>query len=133
MIKRIDACNYNSEKSTTTKVCEHIPCGCSMSTIWTFDHTEYKYDVCRGKGCMKKFCESLIEHTVKIINLNKKKMIPLTNKQQELHEKTKICYICKKHFKHKCTVDKNYKFKDHCCYTGQCKGATRSIRNVKYT
>ena len=36
------------------------------------------------------------EHATKIINFDKKKMIPLTNKQQESYEKTKIRYICKK-------------------------------------
>ena len=30
-----------------------------MSTIWTFDGTENKYNVYRGKDCMEKFCESL--------------------------------------------------------------------------
>ena len=36
---------------------------------------------------MKKFCESLREHTVKIIKFEKKKIIPLTNEQQESNEK----------------------------------------------
>ena len=34
---------------------------------------ENKHDVHRGKGCMKKFCESLSEHIMKMINLKKKK------------------------------------------------------------
>ena len=32
---------------------------------------------------------------MKVINFEKKKMIPLTNKQQESYEKTKMCNICK--------------------------------------
>ena len=32
-----------------------------------------KHDVCRGKDCMKKFCESLTEDTMKITNFKKKK------------------------------------------------------------
>ena len=31
---------------------------------------------------------------MKIINFEKKEMIPLTNEQQESYEKAKICYIC---------------------------------------
>ena len=43
-----------------------------MSTISTFRSIENKYDVYRGKNCMKKFCELLREHPVKIINFKKK-------------------------------------------------------------
>ena len=38
---------------------EHIPCGCSMSTIWTFDGIENKYDVYKSESEMKTFCEFL--------------------------------------------------------------------------
>ena len=44
-----------------------------MSAILVFDGIENKYDVYRGKDCMRKFCESLKEHVVKIINFEKKK------------------------------------------------------------
>ena len=33
-------------------------------------------------------------------------MIPLTEEQQELHEKSRICYICKKNSIKKYTKDK---------------------------
>ena len=33
LIKRIDGCKKDSEKSSTTKVGEHIPCYYSISTI----------------------------------------------------------------------------------------------------
>ena len=36
LIKIIDGCKNNSEKSSTTKVGEHIPCENSMSMIWIF-------------------------------------------------------------------------------------------------
>ena len=39
------------------------------------------HDVCRDKDCMEKFCESLSEHTMKIINFKKKK-IKLLRKEQ---------------------------------------------------
>ena len=47
---------------------------------------------------MKKFCKDLREHSTKIINFEKKKMIPLTTKEEIHHNKQKICYICKKEF-----------------------------------
>ena len=40
LIKKADGCKINPEKLSTTKVGEHIPCGYSMTTIWTFDGTE---------------------------------------------------------------------------------------------
>ena len=43
---------------------------------------------------MKKFCNSLREYAMKIINFKKKKMKLLTKNQQELYENAKICYIC---------------------------------------
>ena len=54
LIKKIGG--YNLENSFTTKVSEHIPSGSSMPTISPFKSIENKYNVYRGKGCMKKFC-----------------------------------------------------------------------------
>ena len=45
---------------------------------------------------MNKFCKDLKEHVTKIINYEKKKMIPLTTKEKIYHNKQKICYVCKK-------------------------------------
>ena len=111
--KKVDCCKSIPEKSSTTKVDWHIPFGYLMPALWSFDGIENRHDVYRGEDCTKKSCESFREHTSKIINFEKKKMIPLTNEQQELYENTKIYYICKKIIKHKYTNDKTYwKVKD---------------------
>ena len=68
IIEKIDGCKNNPENSSTTKVSEHIPSGFSMSTISLFRSIENKHDVYRGKDCVKKFCELLREHAMKIIN-----------------------------------------------------------------
>ena len=73
IIEKTDGCKINPEHSSTTKVSEHILSGLSMSTIPSFSSKENKHDVCRGKDCMKKFCEFLREHTMKIINFKIKK------------------------------------------------------------
>ena len=49
------------------EVSEHIPSGFSISTISSFKSIESKHDVYRCKDCMRKFCESLREHAMKII------------------------------------------------------------------
>ena len=55
LIKKIDGCGNNPEKSSIRKIGEHIPCGYLMSKIWRFNHIEYKHTLHRGKDCMKEF------------------------------------------------------------------------------
>ena len=68
IIEKIDGCKNNPENSLTTKLSEHIPSGFSISTISSFRSIENKHDVYRSKDCIKKFCESLEENAMKIIN-----------------------------------------------------------------
>ena len=62
-----------------------------MSAIWAFDNIENKHTFYCGKGCMKKFCESLREHAKNIIDFEKKKMLPLRS-----HQGAKVRYLCGK-------------------------------------
>ena len=43
-----------------------------MSTIASFKDIGNKHGIYKGKDCMKKFCESLREHSMKVINFKKK-------------------------------------------------------------
>ena len=70
----------------------------SLFTHCSFDKTKNKIDYYRGKVWLKKFCKNLREHATKRINYEKKKMIPLTTKEEIYHNKQEICYICKKEF-----------------------------------
>ena len=45
---------------------------------------------------MKNFCLDLKEHATKIINYEKKEMIPLKKKEEKKHNKQEVCHICKK-------------------------------------
>ena len=73
LIRKIDWWVNNLEKSSTTKIGEHIPYGYSMSIIWGFDHLENKHTLYRGKDCMKKFYTCLREHAKNTIDFDKKK------------------------------------------------------------
>ena len=44
---------------------------------------------------MKNFCLDLKEHATKIINYEKKEMIPLTKEEEKMHDKQKAFFICK--------------------------------------
>ena len=70
-----------------------------MSTIYSFRRIENKHDLYRGKDCMKKFCEFLREHAMKIINFKKKKMKLLTKELQESFEITKFVIFVEKNLK----------------------------------
>ena len=66
---------------------------------------------------MKKFCEFLRKHVVKIINLKKKKKKLLTKEQQEAYKNVKICYICEEKLENKYLKDEKYRnVSDHCHY-----------------
>ena len=66
-----------------------------MPSLSSFRIIENRHDVYRVKDSMKKFCESLRERAMKIINFKKKKMTLITKEQQESYQNAKICYICK--------------------------------------
>ena len=95
-----------------------------MPTISLFRSIENKHDAYRGKDCMKKFCEPLRQHAIKIINFKKKKVKLLIKGWQESYKNAKICYICKRKFENRCLKDKEYcKVTYHCHYTGEYRGA----------
>ena len=84
---------------------------------------------------MERFCKDLKEHATKIINYEKKEMIPLTDKENKSYEKQKVCYICKIEFNAN-ENNKNafnyQKVRDHCHYTERFRGAAHSICNLRY-
>ena len=88
-------------------------------------------------NCMKRFCKDLRENAMKIIDYEKKEMIPLTYKENKSHENQKVCYIYKKGFStdndNGTAFNKKYhKVRDRCHYTGKFKGAAHSICNLRY-
>ena len=84
LLAKMNTCHNNPEKSSTTKINKHTPSGYSLFTPCSFDTTKNKLDYYRGKNCMKNFCLDLREHATKIINYEKKEMIPLTKEKKDL-------------------------------------------------
>ena len=79
-----------------------------MSTIFALDHIGSNHSLYRVQQSMKKFCESLREHTKNLIDFEKRNMIPLTKEELKLHHDAKNCYICRKRIFQELTKNRGY-------------------------
>ena len=60
-------------------------------------------------------------------------MIPLTNEENKIHRKQKVCYICKKGFSTDDDDNKKYhKARDYFHYTRKYRGDAHNICNLRY-
>ena len=119
---------HNPKLCFTRGVNVHEPSGwCVYSTI-AYGKVENPTKQYRGKNCVSKFCEHIILEAKRLRNsFLELPMIPPTSKQRELHESAKICHICTNK-----VTEKDVKVRDHCHYTGQCRGPARMSCNLKY-
>ena len=131
LLEKMSTCINNPNESSTTKINKHTPSGYSIFTSCSFDESKNKLNYYRGKYCMKKFCKDLKEHATRIINYEKKKIIPLTKEENiNYYNDQQICYKCKKEFDK--SDKKHHKVRDHCHYTGKYRGAAHNICNLRY-
>ena len=130
LLEKMSTCINNPNESSTTEINKHTPSCYSIFPHCSFDESKNKLNYYRKDDCMNKFCKDLRERVTKIINYEKKKMIPLTTKEKIYHNKQKICYVCKKEFNN--NDKKNYKVRDHCHYTDKYRGAAHNICNLRY-
>ena len=130
LLEKTSTCQNDPNKSSTTKINKHMPSGYSIFTNCSFDESKNKISYHRGDDCMKKFCKDLREHSTKIINYKKKKMISLTTEERIHYNKQKICYIFKKEFDNNDKKQQNVR--DHCHYTGKYIGPAHNIYNLRY-
>ena len=78
----------------------------------------------------EKVLQRLREHATKIIDCEKKEMLPLTKEEEEKYNNQEVCYICKKEFD--ISDNKHYQVRDHCHYTGKYRGTAHNIFNLRY-
>ena len=102
MLEKIDSCQNDPLKSTEKKA-KHMLSGYSWITCCSFIKSKNEWGYYREKHCMEMFCKDLRNQAMKIINYDKKEMIPLTDKELESYQKQTVCYICEK----KSSTDKN--------------------------
>ena len=107
LLQKIDICKNNPEKSYTEKKAKHKPSGYSLVTCCSFDKFKNERKCYRGKDCMEIFCKDLKDQAMKIINHEKKKIIPLTDEEKEVDEIKKFVINVKKNFVRIKTMKKN--------------------------
>ena len=96
---------YADLESHTEKKATHRTSGYSLVTCCSFDKSKNERKYYRGEDCMKIYFKDSKDQAMKIINYEKKEMIPSTDKEKEFYENQKICHICGKEF----YTDKNNK------------------------
>ena len=84
LLEKMSTCYNNPEESSTTKINKHTPSDYSIFTHCSFDKSKNKLNYYRGEDYMTKFCKDLREHATKIINYEKRDMIPLTKKKKKI-------------------------------------------------
>ena len=110
------------------KKIKHTSSGYSLFTSCSFDSTKNKLDCYREKDCKERFCKNSKEHATRIINYEKKEMIPLTDEENNSCKKQEVCYIYRKGFSTDHYNNKEYhKVRGHCHYTGEFRGAAHNI------
>ena len=82
LLRKINTCSNNPDKSYTEKKATHRPSGYSLVTCCAFDKSKNECNYYRGKDCMEMFCNDLKDQAKKI-NYEKKETIPLTDKEKE--------------------------------------------------
>ena len=126
------SCQKNLEKSYTDRKGNDEPSRYSLSLICSFNSTKNKHYVYGGKDCDQQFCKKFKQLGTEIINYEEEDMMPLTDEEITFYEKQKQCVICGKgFFRSGKDKSKHIKVRDHCHYTGKCRGAAHSICNLR--
>ena len=84
LLWKINTPQINLEKKATEKKATHRPSGYSLVTCCSFDKSKNERTYYKGEE--KIFCKNLKDQAMKIINYEKKEMIPLTDEEKETHE-----------------------------------------------
>ena len=96
LLDKIDTCHSNTKKSSPVKINKYFDSGYSLLTHCSFDTAKNKHNYYSDKDCMKKVSAESKNHTAKIINNERKKMMPLKNQENQSYHYQTISDICKK-------------------------------------
>ena len=135
ILKKVQSCQNNPEKSYTEKIARHKLSGWSLFLNSSFERKEKKLNYYRGKDCAEKICKKFRGRVMEVINYKKRDIMPLTQEEINFYNEQEISHICKDGFcedkDDKDCIDRK-KVKDHCHMTGKYRGAAHSKCNLNY-
>ena len=130
LIKPLDVCDPDPEKSYTKKYQKHEPIS-FVYYIKSFDESVYKSNLKfyvkekeSDEDAMEMFINSLESDVREIANLKKKKMIFTPENEKEFINAL-TCWICGKNMG-------NDRVRDHCHFTGKFRGAACNSCNLNF-
>ena len=125
LIKNMDNCDPNPDKSYTKKYQKHEPIS------FTYYIKCFNDSVCEpilrtytGKDAMDVFINWLEEDVKAIANIEPKEMV-FTEEDKKQFNKSWQCWICREPLK-------DDRVRDHCHYTGRYRGPAHNSCNLKY-
>ena len=73
LLRKMNTCSNDPNKSSTEKKTKHEMCGYSLFTDCSFDKKSNKLDYYRGKDFLKRFCQDLRKQARSEIDIEKRK------------------------------------------------------------
>ena len=132
LLKPLDTCEPNPNKSFTLKYNKHEPVS-FVYYIKSFNESVYKSKLRSYVKENKEDPDTIdvfinwLEEDVKIISELGNEPMKITPEEQEQFNQASNCWICGK------LLNIKDKVRDHCHYTGRYRGAAHNICNLKYS
>ena len=112
----------------TNEVNQHTPSGWCVYRKFAYGDVDNLLKIYRGKDCIETFCNYIKGEPHRLYHMFPElPMDPLTKKQWKKYKRSTKCHICYKPF-----TLRDPKVRDHCHYTGLCRGSAHSLCNLKY-
>ena len=130
LIKPMDNCNPDPNKSYTKKYQKHEPISfsyyilCSIYGVYKSILRKYTKTKPEDADAMDVFIKWLEEDVKAIANIEEKEII-FTEEDRKQFNKASDCWICGEYLG-------NDRVRDHCHYTGRYRGAAHNSCNLKY-
>ena len=130
LIKPMDNCNPDPNKSYTKKYQKHEPISfsyyilCSIDGVFKPVLRKYTKTKPKGANAMDVFIKWLEEDVKAIANIEEKEMI-FTEEDRKHFNKASDCWICGEELG-------NDRVRDHCHFTGRYRGPAHNRCNLKY-
>ena len=127
ILKSCDAGIDDDFFSYKRKYQDHIPCSFAYKVVCIDDKFSKDIVLYRGKNAVKKFIISILReysYCRKVIKKHFNKNLVMTAEENELFERSNICWICDK------LIDFDQKGRDHCHITGRYRGSAQWSCNI---